>query len=42
MAEWRRQWPVLPTFFYGGMSYGSIEKPGTATGSNGKANGKPG
>jgi hypothetical protein len=35
MAEWRRQWPVLPTFFYGGMSYGSIEKPASA-GSNGK------
>jgi hypothetical protein len=42
MAEWRRQWPVLPTFFYGGMSYGSIEKPAAAAGSNGKANGKPG
>jgi hypothetical protein len=28
MADWKRQWPVLPAFFYGGMSYGQIERPG--------------
>lgn len=28
MASWRRQWPVVPTFTYGGLSYGTIEKPG--------------
>ncbi len=27
MADWKRQWPVLPAFFYGGMSYGAIERP---------------
>jgi hypothetical protein len=27
MANWKRQWPVLPAFFYGGMSYGQIERP---------------
>jgi hypothetical protein len=27
MPRWRRQWPVLPTFTYGGMNYGSV-KPG--------------
>jgi hypothetical protein len=27
MAEWRRQWPVVPTFSYGGINYGSIERP---------------
>ena len=25
MASFRRQWPVLPTFVYGGMNYGLIE-----------------
>ena len=34
MPRWRRQWPVLPTFTYGGMSYGQIEKP---PGTNGAA-----
>jgi hypothetical protein len=24
MPEWRRQWPVLPTFTYGGMNYGEL------------------
>ncbi len=24
MADWRRQWPVVPTFTYGGMNYGEI------------------
>jgi hypothetical protein len=27
MANWKRQWPVLPTFWYGGISYGQIERP---------------
>jgi hypothetical protein len=27
MTSWRRQWPVLPTFTYGGINYGSIERP---------------
>ena len=40
MAEWKRQWPVVPTFFYGGLSYGTIEKPARAA-SNGSGNGKP-
>jgi hypothetical protein len=36
MADWKRQWPVVPTFSYGGMSYGTIEKPSRNGGSNGK------
>lgn len=28
MADWKRQWPVAPTFSYGGINYGSIERPG--------------
>jgi hypothetical protein len=27
MASWRRQWPVVPTFTYGGIEYGTIERP---------------
>jgi len=27
MASWRRQWPVVPTFVYGGPNYGRIEAP---------------
>jgi len=27
LADWKRQWPVIPTFSYGGIGYGSIEKP---------------
>jgi hypothetical protein len=27
MADWRRQWPVVPTFTYGGIGYGTMEKP---------------
>jgi hypothetical protein len=27
MADWRRQWPVVPTFWYGGINYGTIERP---------------
>lgn len=28
MPDWKRQWPVLPTFTYGGMNYGEIARPG--------------
>jgi hypothetical protein len=27
MESWKRQWPVVPTFTYGGMNYGRIEPP---------------
>lgn len=27
MADWKRQWPVVPSFTYGGISYGTIERP---------------
>jgi hypothetical protein len=27
MASFKRQYPVVPTFVYGGMNYGRIEKP---------------
>jgi len=27
LAPWRRQWPVVPSYTYGGMSYGAIEPP---------------
>jgi hypothetical protein len=27
MADWKRQWPVVPTFWYGGIAYGRIERP---------------
>jgi hypothetical protein len=27
LAPWRRQWPVVPTFVYGGINYGRIEAP---------------
>ena len=26
LAPWRRQWPIQPTFTYGGINYGRIEK----------------
>lgn len=29
LADWRRLWPVRPTFRHGGISYGSIERPAT-------------
>jgi hypothetical protein len=32
LAEWKRQWPILPTFFYGGIEYGTIERPGSENG----------
>ena len=28
LPAWRRQWPIVPSFYYGGMSYGQIEPPG--------------
>ena len=27
LPAWRRQWPIVPSFTYGGMSYGTIEPP---------------
>ena len=44
MAGFRRQWPVVPTFEYGGMNYGEIERPASGvTGRNGaSANGGSG
>jgi hypothetical protein len=27
MASWRRQWPVVPTFTYGGINSGTVERP---------------
>jgi len=36
LTSFRRQWPVVPTFAYGGINYGRIEKPATA------GNGRPG
>ncbi len=27
MADWKRQWPVIPTFSYGGINYGALERP---------------
>jgi hypothetical protein len=35
MASFRRQWPVLPTFEYGGINYGRVERPVGATGASG-------
>ena len=26
MESWKRQWPVVPTFVYGGMNYGRVER----------------
>jgi hypothetical protein len=26
MASWRRQWPVVPTFVYGGINHGTLER----------------
>jgi hypothetical protein len=40
MPDWRRQWPVRPTFTYGGMNYGRIERPASANGAG--RNGAPG
>jgi hypothetical protein len=27
MADGKRQWPIAPTFSYGGIDYGTIERP---------------
>jgi hypothetical protein len=27
MESWKRQWPVVPTFVYGGINYGRITPP---------------
>jgi hypothetical protein len=32
MADWKRQWPVVPTFWYGGINYGTIERPQSGNG----------
>jgi hypothetical protein len=32
MASWRRQWPVVPTFVYGGINYGMLQRPGSDNG----------
>jgi hypothetical protein len=32
MADWKRQWPVVPTFWYGGINYGTIERPASGNG----------
>ena len=28
MPAWKRQWPVMPAFSYGGINYGQLERPG--------------
>ena len=28
LPPWKRQWPIVPSFTYGGMNYGTIEPPG--------------
>lgn len=28
LVRWRRSWPVVPTFEYGGMNYGVLRRPG--------------
>jgi hypothetical protein len=35
MADWKRQWPVLPTFTYGGIEYGAIERVASGNGGPG-------
>jgi hypothetical protein len=32
MASFRRQWPVVPTFEYGGVNYGEIVRPASRNG----------
>jgi len=32
LAPLRRQWPIVPTFVYGGMNYGRIEAPARGNG----------
>jgi hypothetical protein len=33
MASFRRQWPVRPSFEYGGINYGVVRKPASIDGS---------
>ena len=35
MTDWRRQWPVVPTFSYGGMNYGVVGASPSGNGSSG-------
>jgi hypothetical protein len=39
MTSWRRQWPVLPTFRYGGINFGTVQRPAGANGA--RRNGAP-
>jgi hypothetical protein len=32
MASWKRQWPVVPTFVYGGINTGVVERPPSRNG----------
>jgi hypothetical protein len=32
MADWKRQWPVVPAFVYGGINYGHIQRPSSGNG----------
>ena len=32
MASWKRQWPVVPTFVYGGINTGVVEPPASRNG----------
>jgi hypothetical protein len=36
MASFRRQWPVVPTFTYGGINYGRIESKRNPSSANGR------
>jgi hypothetical protein len=40
MPAWRRQWPIVPTFTYDGINYGTIRRPASANGAS--ANGAGG
>ncbi len=32
MASWKRQWPAVPTFVYGEINSGTIERPESGNG----------
>jgi hypothetical protein len=32
MADWKRQWPVVPAFVYGGINYGQVQRPSSGNG----------
>jgi hypothetical protein len=34
MASWRRQWPVVPTYTFGGINYGAISRPAGRNGAS--------